>query len=116
MLDLDERLDAETIAHAAGLAESDTFDVWLAPLVAIAPDGSRRAFTPKPFLFRNDPSIRWTFAVHEKLVGSMRQALVRNARIDHVLALHGPARRARAEAFYASLMEREPYFTDAAFR
>jgi hypothetical protein len=46
----------------------------------------------------------------------MRQALVRNARMDRIIALHDPARRDRAAAFYASLMKREPYFTDAAFR
>jgi hypothetical protein len=116
MLDLDERLDVESISHIAGLAASDAFDVWLAPLDAVHADGTRRVQTPKLFLFRNDPSLRWTFAVHEKLVGSMRQALVRNARMDHIIALHDPARRDRAAAFYAALMEREPYFTDAAFR
>ena len=116
MLDLDERLDAETIAHVAGLAASDAYDVWLAPLDAVHADGTRRVQTPKLFLFRNDPSLRWTFAVHEKLVGSMRQALVRNARMDHIIALHDRARRDRAASFYASLMGREPYFTDAAFR
>lgn len=116
MLDLDERLDADTIANAAGLAGTGAFDVWHAPLDAVAPDGSRRAFTPKPFLFRRDAALRWTFAVHEKLVGSMRQALVRNARIDHMISLHDPARRVRAAALYETLMAREPYFTDAAFR
>lgn len=116
MLDLDERLDAATIAAIPGLAASDASDVWLAPLDGVAPDGSRRAFTPKPFLFRRDPALRWTFAVHEKLVGSMRQALVRNARIDHVIALHDPARRARAAERYAAMMAREPYFADAGFR
>jgi len=116
MLDLDERLDAETIAAIPGLAASGAFDVWLAPLDAVAPDGSRRAFTPKPFLFRRDPALRWTFSVHEKLVGSMRQALVRDARIDHVIALHDPAHRARAAERYAAMMAREPYFADAAFR
>jgi len=116
MLDPDERLDAGTISAMPGLAASGAFDAWLAPLDAVAPDGSRRAFTPKPFLFRRDPALRWTFAVHEKLVGSMRQALVRNARIDHVIALHDPARRERAASFYGSLMAREPYFADAAFR
>jgi glycosyltransferase involved in cell wall biosynthesis len=116
MLDIDERLDGETIATIPGLAASDAFDVWLAPLEAVAPDGSRRAFTPKPFLFRRDPALRWTFAVHEKLVGSMRQALVRNARIDHVISLHDPARRAHAASRYEAMMAREPYFTDAAYR
>ena len=76
MLDLDERLDVESISHIAGLAASDAFDVCLAPLDAVHADGTRRVQTPKLFLFRNDPSLRWTFAVHEKLVGSMRQALV----------------------------------------
>lgn len=116
MLDPDERLDPGTIANAGGLAASGTHDVWLAPLEAVAPDGSRRAFTPKPFLFRRHADLRWIFAVHEKLVGSMRQALVRNGRIDHAIALHAPARRAQAAAFYASLMAREPYFTDADYR
>jgi glycosyltransferase involved in cell wall biosynthesis len=116
MFDPDERLDAHTIEHLGGLVRDARHDVLLAPNVARYADGSRRAFTPKVFAFRNRPALHWVFKVHEKLVGSQRQALVRNARIEHVIALHAPERRARAAAFYEALAAQEPYFTDAAYR
>jgi O-antigen biosynthesis protein len=116
MLDLDERLDPATICRLGELVAHATHDIYLAPLEAVAADGSRQRFVPKAFLFRAVPSIRWAFKVHEKLLGSHRQALLRNARIDHLLALHEPERRSSAEVQYAQLMEAEPYFSDADFR
>jgi GT2 family glycosyltransferase len=116
MFDPDERLDAGTVAAIPELITSagDRFDVFLAPLEAVAADGSRRFFTPKPFLFRAG-ACRWRYLVHEKLVGG-RHALVANARIEHQLVLHDPERRRQAAALYNRLAAREPYFTDAAFR
>jgi GT2 family glycosyltransferase len=116
MLDPDERLDPHTIRHLEALAAGGEDDVYLAPLRALLADGSTRPFVPKPFLFRSTDAIRWTFAVHEKLIGSRRQALVSNAVIEHHLALHDDGRRARAAQLYAGLQAREPYFTDAAYR
>jgi glycosyltransferase involved in cell wall biosynthesis len=116
MLDPDERLDRHTIAAIPELIASagHRFDAFLAPLEAIYPDGTRRTFVPKPFLYRREACC-WRYLVHEKLVGG-RQALVTNARIEHLLALHPPGRRRRAEALYRRLAAREPYFTDAAYR
>jgi hypothetical protein len=116
MLDLDERWTRRRSCTPAGCRERSIRRV--ARAARRRPCGRHAAHpdAEASSCFRNDPSLRWTFAVHEKLVGSMRQALVRNARMDHVIALHDPARRDRAAAFYASLMAREPYFTDAAFR
>ena len=116
MLDLDERLDAHTIAHAEALLHCAPYDILLAPVASVYADGTRRTFTPKAFLFRRDPALRWVFSVHEKLIGSRRQAIVRNARVDHMMALHTPERRIHAAATYGALMQREPYFTDAAYR
>lgn len=116
MLDLDERLDAHTIRHLEALAATGSHEVFLSPLRAVAPDGTTRAFVPKPFLFRPLPEMCWIFKVHEKLIGSHRQALVRNAMIDHLIALHDGARRARAEVLYAELQADEPYHTDPAYR
>lgn len=116
MLDPDERLDPHTIAAIPEIIASagDRFDAFLAPLEAVYPDGSRRAFVPKPFLYRR-AACRWRYLVHEKLVGG-RHALVANARIEHWLALHPPARRRRAEMLYQRLAAREPYFADAVYR
>lgn len=116
MLDPDERLDAHTIKYLKETLFRAPHDVLLAPLRAVLPDGTTRPFVPKPFCFRPTPEILWTFKVHEKLVGSRAQALVANAMIDHVIGLHGPERRARAEGLYAELAKGEPYFTDPAFR
>ncbi len=116
MLDPDERLDAHTIAHLGALVAHPAHDILLAPLAALHADGSRRAWPGKPFLFRADAGLRWVFKVHEKLVGSTRQAIVANARIDHALALHDAPRRAAAERRYEALAGQEPYFVDAAYR
>lgn len=116
MLDPDERLDRETIAAIPELLASagDRFDAFLAPLVAVSADQSRRAFVPKPFLYRAG-ACQWRYLVHEKLIGG-RHAMVMNATIEHQLPLHAPQRRRQAEQLYARLAAREPYFTDAAFR
>jgi glycosyltransferase involved in cell wall biosynthesis len=116
MLDPDERLDPHTIEHLRGILFGSPFDILLAPLVAIGRDGARRGFVPKPFCFRAHATIRWVFAVHEKLVGSRRQALVANATIEHGIALHSTAHRASSEDLYARLMATEPFFVDPAYR
>lgn len=116
MLDPDERLDSGTIKCLRELLANVPEDILLAPLDAQYPDGSVRSFVPKPFAFRADPVIRWIFKVHEKLIGSDRQAIVENALILHVLPLHDPERRSQSEGLYQSLMKNEPYFMDQAYK
>jgi GT2 family glycosyltransferase len=116
MFDPDERLDAHTIANIPELLFKDSADIYLAPLQALYPDGSRRDFVAKPFLFKNRPEIRWIFKVHEKLVGSRNQVLLKNALITHIVELHEDGRRQRASAFYDGLMKREPYFTSEQYK
>jgi len=116
MLDQDERLDSHTMEHLGETLFRTPYDILLAPLHAVEANGSRREFVAKPFCFRNRPEIRWAFKVHEKLIGSLRQATVVNARIDHVIKLHTPERRAASAAMYNRLSKEEPYFTDPAFR
>jgi glycosyltransferase involved in cell wall biosynthesis len=103
MLDPDERLDKHTIDHIYDLVRTEEFDIYLTHIFSKHPDGSEREWIGKPFLWRNNPGIRWALPVHEKLIGSMRQAWIKNGRIDHVIALHKPERRAQSEAFYAKL-------------
>lgn len=116
MLDPDERLDHHTIRNIKELVFRTEFDIFLSPLDAIYPDGSRRDFVPKPFLFRSNSEIRWTFLVHEKLIGSLKQAIVKNALIEHIIVLHEDGRRVQASGMYDSLAKNEPYFTDKAFK
>jgi len=116
MLDPDERLDWHTIRYVKELLFTTDEDVFLAPLDALYPNGSRKAFVPKPFLFRARSDIRWVFKVHEKLVGSLKQALVKNAMNTHVIALHEDGRRGEMVGFYQDLQNQEPYFTDPAYR
>lgn len=115
MLDPDERLDQATIARLEQLLHHTDIDVFLAPLEAIHPDGARRLWVPKPFIFRTN-GCHWVFKVHEKLVGSTAQALVTNAKIEHRLELHDDGRRQKAEGFYQTLMDQEPYFNNPAYR
>jgi glycosyltransferase involved in cell wall biosynthesis len=116
MLDIDERLDLHTIRHLKETLFRTEHDILLAPLFARYANGSYQQFVSKPFVFRNRPEIRWVFKVHEKLIGSQRQALVNNGHINHVVTLHDDGRREEAEGFYAQLQSQEPYFTDAAYR
>lgn len=116
MLDPDERLDEHTLRHLPELLASTNSDILLAPLEAVFPGGERRRFVTKAFAWRNIPEIRWIFKVHEKLIGSRKQAVVRNALITHVLDLHDPERRKKAEELYRSLSTQEPYFTDPAYK
>ncbi len=116
MFDPDERLDKNTIDNLKELVFRTEFDIFLAPLDAVYPDGSRRQFVAKPFLFRNRPDIRWVFKVHEKLIGSRKQSLLRNSLIEHVILLHEDGRRQSAGGFYDQLMKAEPYFTDPAYK
>lgn len=116
MLDADERLDPDTILDLQGALAQAEYDIYLAPLRAVYADDSTKEFVAKPFVFRADPGIRWVFKAHEKLVGSLRQAIVRSARIDHLLPLHDGARREASEGLYHRLMSEEPYHTDLAYR
>jgi hypothetical protein len=116
MLDPDERLDGHTVRRLKALTEHASEDVFLAPLEAVALDGTRRSWVPKPFLFRNTQAMRWVLKVHEKLIGGNRHALLRNARIDHLLSIHDGERRRSAEAMYQHLMTMERYFTDPDYR
>lgn len=116
MFDPDERLDPFTLGQIKEMVYRSPYDIFLSPLFASYPDGTRRDFVPKPFLFRNSPDIRWVFKVHEKLIGSKKQAIVANAEIMHVIALHEDGRREKASGMYDALMKAEPYFTDANYK
>jgi GT2 family glycosyltransferase len=116
MFDPDERLDEHTLKHFRELIYPARHEIFLAPLYATYPDGSKRDFVAKPFLFRNLVNIRWIFKVHEKLIGSHQQALVKNASINHVIALHEDGRRQKAAGMYDALMKAEPYFTDPKYK
>lgn len=116
MLDPDERLDSNTVQHMKEMVFRTEKDIFLAPLQATYGDGSVRDFVPKPFLWRNRAQIQWIFKVHEKLVGSQEQAIIVNAKINHILALHEDGRRQGASTLYDTLAVEEPYFTDAQYR
>ena len=116
MLDPDERLDEHTIRHVKELIFQTDQDIFLAPLHGVYPDGSHKEFVAKPFLFRVKPKIEWFFKVHEKLIGSHRQALVVNGLNEHILKFHEDGRRQQMSGFYQGLQNQEPYFTDAAYR
>jgi glycosyltransferase involved in cell wall biosynthesis len=115
MIDPDERLDAHTIRNIKETVFRTPFDIFLSPLRAVSPNGETRQFVPKPFLFRSKPEIRWVFKVHEKLIGH-KQAIVKNAMIDHVLVLHEDGRRSQASGLYDLLAKKEPYFTDPEYK
>lgn len=116
MLDPDERLDEHTIQHMTELFFRSSDDIFYAPLQAKYPDGTVRTFVSKPFAWRNKPDILWTFKVHEKLIGSKRQALVVNGMITHLIELHDDGRREAASSFYSDLMKAELYFTDREYK
>lgn len=103
MFDPDERLDKHTLENFFELMDQDKYDVFLSPLL----DSEGRKHIAKPFLFRNTPDMRWVFPVHEKLIGSSRVALVKNAVLTHHLELHTKARRNEATELYASLGGRD---------
>lgn len=104
MFDPDERLGPpEFLRHLRELLVNTKYDVLMAPLTAVYPDGTRRNYVSKPFAYRRTSDARWVFRVHEKLLSEGRYALVTNAVIEHHLKLHDDARRARAGAFYAGL-------------
>lgn len=116
MLDPDERLDLHTLEYLKESLAVVEEDILLAPLRAVYPNSEVREFVPKVFAFRNRPEIRWVFKVHEKLVGSLKQGLVWNGVIEHVIALHEDGRRKEMAGFYEGLQKQEPYFTDAEYR
>ena len=107
MFDPDERLDEDTLKNFWNLVRQDQYDIFLTPLWARSPDGSERQWVAKPFLYKNLEKIHWIFSVHEKLIGSHKQALIRNAKLTHMLELHSPERRKEMEVFYASLSKEE---------
>jgi GT2 family glycosyltransferase/glycosyltransferase involved in cell wall biosynthesis len=107
MFDPDERLDEETLNNFWELVRQDQYEIFLAPLWARHPDGSERQWVSKPFLYKNSEKIHWIFSVHEKLIGSYKQALIRNAKLTHMLEYHSPERRNDMSVFYASLQKEE---------
>lgn len=116
MIDPDERLDEHTIAHLREFVYRTEADILYSPLQAKYPNGEIRTFVSKPFAWRNLPTIRWVFKVHEKLIGSQKQALVMNSMNTHLIELHEDGRRQAASGFYDGLMKAEPYFTDPEFK
>lgn len=116
MFDPDERLDANTLQHMKETLFRTDLDIFLAPLRAVYPDKTTRMFVPKPFLFRNKPEIRWAFKVHEKLIGSLKQGMIQNGVIEHIIQLHEDGRRQNMEGFYNGLMNAEPYFTSPEYK
>lgn len=111
-LDPDERLSPQFVKYLPELLATTKHDVLLAPLTAVYPDGTRKSFVPKPFAYRRSDRLKWQFKVHEKLCGKVSYALVQNAEIEHVIALHEDGRRRRAEGLYQKLQVEERYFTD----
>lgn len=103
MHDPDERMDKNTLDNLWELTRDDRYDMYYSPLQAENYDGTHTEWVPKPFIFRNRPEIRWVFPVHEKLIGSYKQAIITNAMNTHYLKLHDPARRKSMEELYASL-------------
>lgn len=116
MIDPDERMDLHTIRYLREFLYRTDSDILYSPLEARYPDGSIRPFVAKPFAWRNVPGIRWTFKVHEKLIGSRKQVIVKNAMNTHLLELHDDGRRQAASGFYDTLMKAEPYFTDPKYK
>ena len=116
MLDPDERLDRNTLDGLPELLFQAQHDIYLAPLWAVSPNGDRREYVGKVFMYRNKPEIEWCFKVHEKVIGSPRQAMIVNGCIEHVLALHEGPRRSKAEGLYQKLASTEPYFADPAYK
>jgi glycosyltransferase involved in cell wall biosynthesis len=116
MLDPDERVDLHLIRHLSETLFRTEHDILLAPLYARYPNGDYKEFIAKPLVFRNRPEIRWAFKVHEKLIGSQKQAMIVNGHINHVLALHEDGRRLEADNLYARLQSEEPFYTNASFK
>jgi glycosyltransferase involved in cell wall biosynthesis len=103
MLDPDERLDNNTLEHLRDLTNYDRYEIILAPLNSLNYDGTQTSWVPKAFMFKNKAEIVWTNPVHEKLIGSYKQALVKNGLIAHHLALHDPERRKEMSGKYDKL-------------
>jgi len=128
MLDPDERLDKRTIEAIPELifnrriVSQSVFDTYLAPLTAVYPDGNRKEFVAKPFLFKNNPTSRWVFKVHEKWITKDhcsnygQCAIVTNALIEHRIEFHTGKHRDGAEGLYSRLMSEEPYFQDLDYK
>lgn len=116
MMDPDERMDEHTIKHLKEVLYRTDQEILYSPLQAKYPDGSIRNFVAKPFCWRNKPEIRWVFKVHEKLIGSHKQAVIINAMNTHLIELHEDGRRQAASGFYDGLMKAEPYFTDKEYK
>lgn len=116
MIDPDERLDLHTIHNLRSIFYKTDDDILYSKMESKYADGSRKSFVSKPFAWRNIPGIEWVFKVHEKLVGSPKQAVFENSVNTHLIELHEDGRRHGAEGFYGALMNKEPYFTDASYK
>lgn len=115
MLDVDETLDEATRTNMRSFL-SAPYDIFLAKILAKNYDGSERAVIGRPFLFRKTQNIQWISRVHEKLIGSTRQAWLTNSTICHDLTNHDQSRRAAKEPWYEILRSKEPFYTDKAYR
>ena len=104
MHDPDERLDQGTINNLPELVRGENaYDIYLSPLQSEDHEGKRQNWIAKPFLFRKSLDIEWVFPVHEKLIGSNKQALIKNSMITHVLDLHSSERRTEMIGKYDNL-------------
>jgi glycosyltransferase involved in cell wall biosynthesis len=116
MMDPDERMDKNTIQSMRELVFRTEYNIFLSPLQAVNRDGSKTPFVPKPYLFRNLPEIKWVLPVHEKLIGSMKQAKTANGMISHMIALHDQKRRQDAAKQYQNLGENKNYYDTPEYR
>lgn len=115
MLDVDERLDQHTLNSLRTIITYD-YDIFIIPIYAKYPNGARREVIARPCIFKNTEEIHWIGKVHEKLIGSTKQAKLVNSYIDHYMEFHEGQRRQEAEIFYNDLMEQEPLYTDEQYR
>lgn len=115
MLDVDERLDEITRRSLRSYIETD-YDIYLSKIVAHGYDGNKRLVVGRPCIFRKHKNIRWISTVHEKLIGSDKQAWLDNTTINHFYKYHDPERRNSKEPWYEILRAKSRLYTDLAYR
>jgi len=103
MLDPDERLEIDDMNYLWDLARSNEYEIYIAPLRSEDGMGGTQEWVPKVFMMRNRPEIKWVFPVHEKVIGSHKQAMVKNCCIVHHLDWHSKDRRCKMSNLYDSL-------------
>jgi len=99
MHDPDERIDLGTLQQLWEVLRNKQYDIFLLPLQ----DSEGRQWVAKPVIFRADPEIKWVFPVHEKLIGSYRQAVIKNSMNTHHLEYHTAERRQEMSKKYDEL-------------